>query len=110
MAYTPKSLIDAKDAESVQTTQYTATNVRTLIQLFTATNTTAGALTISVNIVPAAASAGDSNLIVDEKQINAGETYNFPELAGHILEESDFISTLASATGLTIKASGVEIT
>lgn len=110
MAYTPKSLIDAKDAETVQTTQYTATNVRTLIQLFTATNTTAGALTISVNLVPSAASAGSSNLIVDAKQINAGETYNFPELAGHNLEESDFISTIASGAGITIKASGVEIT
>ena len=52
-----KVLIPAKQAENAQTTQYTATNCKTIIDKFTATNTTAGNVTISVNLVTAAGSA-----------------------------------------------------
>ena len=38
MTVTVKVLIPAKTAESSQTTQYTATNVTTIIDKFTATN------------------------------------------------------------------------
>ena len=111
MAVKSKVIIPAKQAESSQTTQYTATNVDTLIDKFTATNTTGGAVTLSVNLVPSSGSAGTSNLIVYAKSIAGGETYTFPEITGHTIEKSGFISTIASAaTSLTIRASGREIT
>lgn len=110
MAVTVKALIPAKQAEATQTTQYTATNCRAIIDKFTATNTTAGNVTISVNIVISGGSAGNSNLIVDARSIAPDETYTFPELVGQVLDSGNFISTIASAaTSLTIRASGREI-
>jgi len=110
MTVTVKVLIPAKQAEGTQTTQYTATNCKTIIDKFTATNTTAGNVTISVNLVTSGA-AGVTNLIVDTRSLAPDETYTFPELVGQVLEPNGFISTIASAaTSLTIRASGREIT
>ena len=58
-----KNIVPAKTVEDAQTTQYTATNVTTIIDKFTATNYSGTAATISVNLVTTAGSAGNSNLI-----------------------------------------------
>ena len=106
-----KALIPAKQAEDAQTTQYTATNCKAIIDKFTATNTSAGNVTISVNLVTNGGSADVTNLIVDSRAIAPDETYTFPELVGQVLEPGGSISTIASAaTSLTIRASGREIT
>ena len=111
MTVTVKVLIPAKQAEGTQTTQYTATNCKAIIDKFTATNTTAGNVTINVNLVTSGGSAGTTNLIVDTRSLAADETYTFPELVGQVLDSGGFISTIASAaTSLTIRASGREIT
>lgn len=111
MSVLVKTLIAAKQAENVQTSQYTATLCRAVIDKFTATNTSANNVTISVNIVTSGDTEGADNLIVDARAIAPGETYTFPELVGQVLESGGFISTIASAaTSLTIRASGREIT
>ncbi len=111
MSVLVKVLIPAKQAENVQTTQYTATNCKTIIDKFTATNTSAANVTISVNLVTSGGTAGVTNLVVDTRAIAPDETYTFPELVGQALEPGGFISTIASAaTSLTIRASGREIT
>ena len=111
MAVSIKVLIPAKQAESAQTTQYTATNCKSIIDKFTVTNTSAGNVTISVNLVTVTGSAATSNLIIDTRAIAPDETYTCPELVGQALEPGGFISTIASAaTSLTIRASGREIT
>lgn len=111
MAVTVKNLIPRKQAESAQTTQYTATNCKTIIDKFTVTNTSAANVTLSVNLVASGGSASDSNLVLKAKSIAPSETYTCPELVGQTLEASGFISTLAgAATSLTISASGREIT
>jgi hypothetical protein len=110
MAVTPVNLIPSKQAESSQTAQYTATGVKAIIDKFTVTNTSAGSVNFSVNLINASGSAGDSNLIIKTRAIAVSETYNCPELVGQVLEAGQFISTLASAaTSLTIRASGREI-
>ncbi len=111
MTVTVKVLIPAKQAENVQTTQYTANNCKAIIDKFTATNTSAGNVSLSVNLVTNAGSPGAGNLISDTRNIAPDETYTFPEIVGHSLEAGGFISTVASAaTSLTIRASGREIT
>jgi len=111
MTVTVKVLIPAKQAENAQTTQYTATNAKAIIDKFTATNTSAGNVTLSVNLVTSGGTAGVSNLVVDARSIAPDETYTFPELVGQVLDAGGFISTIASAaTSLTIRASGREIT
>jgi IMP cyclohydrolase len=111
MAVIAKNIIPSKQAENSQTTQYIAQNCRTIIDKFTITNTSAGNVTISVNLVTSGGSAGASNLIMDTRAIAPDETYTCPELVGQTLEPGSFISTIASAaTSLTIRASGREIT
>ena len=111
MAVNVKVLIPAKIAENTQTTQYTAVNVSTIIDKFTATNYSAAAATISVNLVTVGGSAGNDNLIVQNKTLQAGETYTFPEIVGQILAPSGFISTIAgTASAINIRASGRQVT
>jgi hypothetical protein len=111
MAVTVKNLIPAKQAEAAQTTQYTATNCKAIIDKFTVTNTNTVNVTFSVNLVASGGSAGTANLIVKTRSIVPGETYLCPELVGQVLEAGGFISTLAgTATSLTIAASGREVT
>lgn len=111
MSVTVKVLIPAKIAENTQTTQYTATGVTAIIDKFTATNYSAAAATISVNLVNPSGTAGNSDLIVKTKSLQASETYTFPELVGAALAPSGFISTIAgTANAINIRANGREVT
>lgn len=111
MTTTAKVFIAPKEAESVQTTQYTAINCKGIIDKFTATNNGTQNETISVNLVNSGGSVGDANLIVKERAIAVNETYTFPELVGQLLESGSFVSTIASNPNvLTIRANGREIT
>jgi hypothetical protein len=90
---------------------YTATGVTAIIDKFTATNYSASAATISVNLVTGGGTAGNNDLIVKTKTLQAGETYTFPELVGHVLRPGGFISTLAgTASAINIRVSGREVT
>ena len=110
MTVTVKVLIPAKIAEAAQTTQYTATNVTTIIDKFTATNYSATAATLSVNLVTSGDTAGNQNLITKTKTLAASEVYTFPEIVGQVLMASGFISTIAgTATSINIRASGREV-
>ena len=111
MTVTVRVLIPAKTAENSQTTQYTATGVTTIIDKFTATNYSGSAATISVNLVTAAGSAGNDNLIVKTKTLQPSETYTFPEIVGAALSVGAFISTIAgTASAINIRSNGREIT
>lgn len=110
MTVIAKPLIGSKEMEAAQTTQYTAVNCTAIIDKFTATNTSASNAVISVNLVTSGSSAGATNLIVDARSIAPNETYTFPELVGQVLASNGFISTTGTATSLTIRASGREIT
>lgn len=110
MTVTVKVLIPAKIAEATQTTQYTAAGVTTIIDKFTATNYSAVAATISINLVTVSGSAGNLNLITKTKTLQPSEVYTFPEIVGQVLNSGDFISTIAgTATSINIRASGREV-
>lgn len=106
-----KVLVPGKTVEATQTTQYTATNVTTIIDKFTATNYSATAATISVNLVTSSGSAGNTNLITKTKTLQPAEVYTFPELVGQVLGNGDFISTIAgTASAINMRVSGREVT
>lgn len=110
MTVTVKVLIPAKIAEATQTTQYVANGVTTIIDKFTATNYSASAATISINLVTVSFSAGNQNLITKTKTLQPAEVYTFPEIVGQVLGSGDFISTIAgTATSINIRASGREV-
>lgn len=110
MAVVSKTLIESKEMEAAQTTQYTATLCRAIIDKFTATNISAANATISVNLVPSGGIVANANKIVNGRLIAPGEAYTFPELVGHGLESGDFLSTTGTAASLTIRCQGREIT
>ena len=110
MTVTVKVLIPAKNAEASQTTQYSASNVTTIIDKFTATNYSASAATLSVNLVTLGDTAGNQNLITKAKTLAASEVYTFPEIVGQVLIAGGFISTIAgTASAINIRASGREV-
>jgi hypothetical protein len=110
MTVTVTVLVPPKQMEASQTTQYTATNVRAIIDKATVTNTDTVSRTFSVNIVTSGGSAGNANLVIDTRTVQPDETYLCPELVGHVLAPGGFISTIASnATALTLRVSGREV-
>lgn len=111
MTVTPRALVEGKQLENTQTDQYTATNVRAIIDKATVTNTTAGAVTLSANVLAPGASATAANRVISSRSIAAGETYHCPELIGQVVEDGGKVSTLAgAAASLTFRMSGREIT
>ena len=111
MTVTVKVLVPPKQMEATQTTQYTATNAKAIIDKATVTNTDTVNRTFSVNLVTSGGSAGNANLVIDDRTVVPGETYLCQELVGQALESGGFISTIASAaTALTIRVSGREVT
>ncbi len=106
MAVRVTSLFDGKFAENAQTTQYTSSAVKTIVDKFTVTNVTGVAATFALNLVPSGGAAGSANLLIT-RTIQPSETYLCPEIVGHTLDAGDFISTLAgTASALAIAASG----
>jgi hypothetical protein len=111
MTVTVKVLVPPLQMQNSQTTQYTATAAKAIIDKATVTNTDTVNRTFSVNLVTSGGSAGNSNLVIDDRTVVPGETYLCPELVGQSLESGGFISTIASAaTALTLRVSGREIT
>lgn len=111
MTVTSKVLVPAKQAESAQTTQYLSENCTTIIDTATVTNTTAGIVTFSANVVTVGGAAGAGNLIINLRSIAPKETYRCPELVGQTLGPNDFLSTVAgAAASLTLRVSGRQIT
>ena len=111
MTVTVTVLVPAQTANNTQSTVYTATGVTAIIDKFTATNYSGTAATISVNLVTSGGTAGNNDLIVKTKTLQASETYTFPELVGHVLNPGGFISTIAgTASAINIRVSGRVVT
>ena len=111
MSVTIRNIIPRKSAESVLTAQYTAANCKTLIDKFTATNTSAAIATLSVYLVASGGAANTFNQVLVTKSIQPGECYLCPEIVGQSLEPGGFIATFASASSaITISCTAREIT
>lgn len=103
MAVTPKALITSQQLTNAAATYYTSTNIVTIVDKFTLTNTTGGAVTATVSIGADAA----STRIISARSIAAGECYICPEMVGQVLNAGELIQALASAnTSITVRASG----
>lgn len=111
MTTTSKCLLEAKYAENSQTTQFTSTGARTIIDKFSVTNVTGLGATLAINVVANGGSASAANVILQTRTIQASETYLCPEIVGQVLNSGDFVSTIAgTASSLVIRASGREVT
>jgi hypothetical protein len=110
MAVSTKNLVPSQFLPNVATALYTAP-VTAMITAINATNTSSDYRSVTVYMVPSGASAGGLNTAVDERQLAPGESYQFPEVQGHVLDAGDALHALCSAaSSVTINVSGVEIT
>ncbi|WP_204466232.1 hypothetical protein, partial [Bifidobacterium pullorum] len=80
MITTALNIIPAKMAEAIQTAQYTSDGARTIIDKFTATNTSGSSVSFSVNLVPSGGAPNSGNLIISNRVITAGSCYQCSEL------------------------------
>ena len=73
-------------------------------------NTTSGAVTITVNLVASGGSVSAANQVITTLSIAANTTYVSPELAGQVLPAGATLQALASAnTSIVISVSGITV-
>jgi hypothetical protein len=110
MTVIAKNIVPPNEVANGLETQYTAVNCRTIIDKCTVMNYTAGAVQVSIHLVPDGDIAATDNTVM-VRSIQGGETYLCPEVVGHVLEPGDAITTTGgAASSLVIRASGREIT
>jgi hypothetical protein len=110
MAVIATVLIPAKVAGTSIDTQYTASNVTTIVDKFTATNFDTSATQITVYLVTAGDTPGDNNAVVTSRTLSPNETYIFPEIVGSVILPGGYLATRCEAyPAVTIRASGREI-
>lgn len=110
MPSTNAVLIPTKNLVTAQTEQYRApaTGRGTIIDKFVIFNNGTNTVQVTVHLVSDAGASAEDIVIV--RSLASSEVSLFPEIAGAFLAPNNFISTLASNTGATIRASGREIT
>ena len=90
---------------------YTATNTKTIVDKFSATNTGATAVTFTIYLVPPGGSPVNANKVIASRSIAINETYTCPEVVGHVLENGMTIQgECSAATSVSVRASGREVT
>jgi hypothetical protein len=89
------------------TTQYTVPASRQdVIKDYEVCNTTGAAITFTFNVVPTGGSASTANQVLSSASIPANQTFHWTGTI--VMNAGDFLSTAASATGLTLTVSGLE--
>jgi predicted phage tail protein len=108
----PKRLVDGSQLTTSAVAYYTApANTVATISACTLTNTTAGAVTATLHLVPSAGTATALNCILSARTIAARETYNVSSAIGQTLAAGGMLQALASAgTSISLVASGYETT
>jgi hypothetical protein len=109
MAYndiTPLQLGQAAITTSVTTLYTVPASTRAFVKNLDIVNTSAGALTYNIFLVPSAGSAATSNALFYDFPISSKE--NIQWTGTQILNAGDTIQIQASGTGITITASGAE--
>lgn len=108
---TAAPLINAKQASSSGASEYqSAASTNTIIDKFTAFNTDAAEITLTVWLIPSGGSNDDTNKIVSQT-VSAGTASDVTMLQNQILGPGDSIFVKAStASKLVVRASGRKVT
>lgn len=102
-------VLKAGNLVTAETTQYASPAGQSVeIKSATLCNTTGGAVTVNLSIVPAGGTAGAGNRILSAESLAAGAKFSLKDyLVGAQLADGDFISTSTSATGVTLTLTGI---
>lgn len=107
MANTALQLGQAAITTSNATLYTVPSATKTILRCFDICNTTANAITVRVHIIPSAGSAGTGNALIYDKNVLANDVLGWE--GEHVMATGTFIQVKAGASGLTITASGVEV-
>ena len=111
MAYqriTPAKLAQAAITGATTTVYTVPASTRTMVKEIDICNTTAGALTINVHLVPSGGAARTANALLYGVSIAANTTLQWSGV--QVMNAGDTIQVQASGLGLTVTASGGEAT
>ena len=103
---TPVRLGQAAITTSAATFYTCPTKARAFLKTFDVCNTTAAIITADIYLVPTGGSAGTDTAIMFEVSIPANAIFQWEGV--QVLNEADTLQCKASATGLTVTASGAE--
>lgn len=97
---------------NVNGTLYTSpVNITTVVKRAVFTNTTAGAVKLTLYAVPNAGSAGALNEIIAARTLAVGESYIAPECAGLTLAAGGTLQGFSdTASAISAIASGLQVT
>ena len=105
-----ENIIPTVELTAADVSYYTA-EALTIIDKFTITSVSSAVRTVSVHVVEDGGTAGDENLIVNQKGVLPRDTIDLFELVGHTLKLGDSVLVQASAGGaLNLRASGRIVT
>lgn len=103
MAVTRKKLVAGVQLTGTAATYYTApASTRTLITACTLTNTTAGAVSVTLSLGTDAA----GTRVLSARSIAAGETYSVVGAVGQMMEAAEVLQ--ASGLNVSLMVSGIE--
>jgi hypothetical protein len=107
MAVRPTALINPKFASTTMALEYTAASGVVILDRFTATNNSAGAVTLTVHVVPPSGAIAADNLVINAIVIASGETRAIVGLMGHVLQSGAALWCQTTAgSALVLYASG----
>ena len=105
MSVTPRTITSAQLTTSAAAYYTVPANTKSIIKKLTFTNSTAGALTFTVYLVPSGGTAGVTNILISAQAIAAGECVECFQALGQTLQTGGTIQALASA-GASITVAG----
>lgn len=109
MTISARALVGSSTLTAAAVAYYTTPLATTaVIKSATACNTTGGAVSLTVHLVPNAGAAGVSNTVISARSLAAGASDNCAELINKVLPAGASIQALGLA--LTLVVGGVEIT
>lgn len=111
MTTTALALIPDATLTGADANYYTCpANTTTVFKRSVFTNTSANAVTVTVNVVRSGGSSATTNVIVPGKAVAPNDTYVSPEMAGLTLGAGDSIHAQAGTSGvINFMASGIQI-
>lgn len=110
MASTINPLFNAQQLSAAAATYFTAQVSTQILKLTIANTEPATAYTVSIHLVPAGDVAGPANLIVNERSLQGGESWDVWPAIGAVLGVGDMIAAVASvADKVNIFGSGLMV-
>ena len=109
MSLTIKSLVQSQQIPATTTVMYTCpASTIALVKHAVLTNTSGGALTVNVYVVPSGGTADATAKILDTYSIGSHTAYTSPELCGIVLNTGDTIQMDASsAASISLNMDGI---